>query len=379
MRRAFRVLAWASVSVLVYTASGCKPGEPLAGFTMDRTSGTVPLAVNFTDMSRIDKSTRIVAWAWEFGDGGTSTLQSPSHVYTTPGTYTPRLTVTTNRGSSNVATPATSITATAAVTEVTINLPGGVPLVLVQVPAGDYTMGAATGERGAADFELPQYAITVAAGFYMGKYEVTQAQWVALMGSWPHTAPDAASGLGNNYPAYCVSWNDAKNFLTALNTHIMNTGQGSANLRLPSEAEWEYACRAGSTTRFFFGDSLGCADDNTDCAAGTLPGMRTDYLWYMGNISPGGAKVVGTKQANPFGLYDMLGNVYEWVEDDFHYGYAARPMDSAAWTDSPRAPYRVMRGGAYDQYIVNCRSAARTSYAPDNWFATVGFRVARNG
>jgi formylglycine-generating enzyme required for sulfatase activity len=367
------------VAVLCW-GTGCRPGDPLAGFTMDRTTGTVPLTVQFTDQSRMDKAAYIQSWAWDFGDGDYSNSANPSHTYTTPGTYSPRLTVTTNRGRSNVAAPSTPITALASPvsTDLTINLPGGVPLVLVRVPAGSFMLGSPAGERGAVDFEMPQYSVNIGSDFYMGKYEVTQAQWMSLMGAWPRMAPTVENGLGSSFPAYAVSWNDARDFFTALNTHIMNTGQGNATMRLPSEAEWEYSCRAGTATRFFFGDSLDCGDSNDNCAAGVLTGVRTDYLWYMGNVSPGGAKAVGTKQANQFGLFDMSGNVYEWVEDDFHYGYAAAPIDGRAWTDSPRAAYRVIRGGSYIEAVVNCRSASRSSNAPENWFATVGFRVARN-
>jgi len=346
---------------------------------MDRTLGPVPLSVNFTDASHIEKSARIVSWNWEFGDGATSDIPNPSHTYTVPGSYAPRLTVTTNRGKTNACAPSTGITAVAlpSVTEISISLPGGVSLVLVRVPAGSFMMGCPADERGVIGNELPRHNVTFASDFYMGKYELTQAQWLALMGSWPDWPPTADAGLGDNYPAYNLTWNDAQDFVAALNAHITATAQGSATMRLPSEAEWEYACRAGTTTRFFFGDSLECADTSENCAAGVMPGDRIDYLWYAGNNSPNTAKAVGEKLPNGFGLYDMSGNVTEWVYDDWRYGYTGAPTDGQAWTDSPRGPYRVMRGGTYHIDISGCRSGSRWTGEVTLRYNNVGFRVVR--
>ncbi|HUW61962.1 MAG TPA: SUMF1/EgtB/PvdO family nonheme iron enzyme [Candidatus Bathyarchaeia archaeon] len=262
-------------------------------------------------------------------------------------------------------------------TEETIMLPGGVPLVMVWIPAGSFLMGRYPGEQDSYSYEDPQHSVTLSSGFWMGKYEVTQQQWIAVQSTWPGTAPSASYGLGNTYPAYYISWDDTKNFITTLNAYIISSGQGPLTVRLPSEAEWEYACRAGTATRFYFGDSLGCAADCTDCAAGVLPGNRSDYMWYCGNNSPNGSKPVGGKTPNAFGLFDMSGNLWEWCEDDWHSTYTGAPADGSAWIDSPtRASYRMFRGGYWFYNARYCRSADRYSYAPGIRFNRIGFRVA---
>jgi formylglycine-generating enzyme required for sulfatase activity len=274
--------------------------------------------------------------------------------------------------------PAIQVTRTVhVVEEMTIMLPGDVPLELVKIPAGTFMMGRYPGEQDGENTEDPEHEVTIAQGFYMGKYEVTQQQWLAVMASWPGTAPGAANGLGDVYPAYNISWDDARNFVSALNIHIANTSQGPITINLPSEAEWEYACRAGTTTRFYFGDSLGCsATDCSDCAAGMLPGNRSDYMWYCGNNSPSGSKPVGGKLPNAFGLYDMHGNLFEWCEDDWHGDYTGAPTDGNAWVDMPRSLERPVRGGATDYQAQYLRSAYRINDNYDDRNPVVGFRIA---
>jgi len=250
--------------------------------------------------------------------------------------------------------------------QVTVALPGGVPLVMVRIPAGSFQMGRYAGERHSYSDEDPQHPVTIGYDFYLGKYELTQQQWLALMGSWPGNAPFSPSstyGVGNNYPAYYISWSDCQNFITALNSHISSTSQGPANFRLPSEAEWEYACRAGTQTRFFFGDSLSVDDSATDGPAGTLPGNRSDYMWFGENNSPYGTKPVGTKLPNQFGLYDMSGNVWEWCQDYRHSNYNGAPANGSAWL-SPTSSSRVARGGYWYSYAGSCRSAGRDYFTP---------------
>jgi len=258
----------------------------------------------------------------------------------------------------------------------TLLLPGDVPLVLVRIPAGSFQMGSPDTERSRWSDEGPVHTVMIDYDFYMGKYEVTQAQWLAVMGSSPGGyAWDY--GQGDTYPAYYVSWNDAQNFITALNTHITNTGQGPATVRLPSEAEWEYACRGGTQTRFYFGDSLSvddyCEDDGT----------RSQYMWYCGNNpdygEPGyGSKPVGGKLANAFGLHDMSGNVWEWCEDDWHGSYTGAPSNGSAWIDAPRGSYRVVRGGSWCSHAQFCRSADRDGGWPAyRRYSRFGFRLVR--
>ncbi len=249
------------------------------------------------------------------------------------------------------------------VEERTILLPGDVPLTMVWIPSGSFLMGRYPGEADSESREDPQHPVTLGYGFWMGKYEVTQQQWIAVRGSWPGTAPYAARGQGNTYPAYFVSWTAAKNFITSLNAHISSSGQGPLTVRLPSEAEWEYACRAGTQTRFYWGDDSGYTQIGT-------------YAWYIGNNSPVGTKPVGGKTANAFGLYDMSGNVWEWCEDDYHGSYTGAPADGSAWIDSPRASGRGIRSGRWDHYAWICRSAYRTGGAPGDRYDTIGFRLA---
>ena len=250
----------------------------------------------------------------------------------------------------------------------TILLPGNVPLELVRIPAGSFQMGSPDTERSRDSDEDPVHTVTIAYDFYMGKYEVTQQQWLAVMGSSPG-GNTWDYGQGDSYPAYYVSWDDAQVFITALNTHITNTGQGPETVRLPSEAEWEYACRAGTTTRFYFGDSLSvddyCEDDGT----------RSQYMWYCGNNNPNGSKPVGGKLENAFGLHDMSGNLWEWCQDWYHSSYTGAPADGSAW-ESPTGLYRVDRGGGWRDSAWYCRSASRNSVSPGFRFDHHGFRLA---
>ncbi len=259
--------------------------------------------------------------------------------------------------------------------EVTVYLPGNVPLVLVHIPAGSFQMGSPDTERSRSFDEGPVHTVNIGDSFYMGKYEITQGQWKAVMGTNP-VPPTSSYGVGDDYPVYYVSWNDCQAFVTALNAHIASTGQGAATFRLPSEAEWEYACRAGTQTRFFFGDSLGADDYPTDAPAGTLPGNRSDYMWFGFNNSPNGTKPVGTKLPNQFGLYDMSGNVWEWCQDYWHWVYTNAPSDGSAW-ESPTSSSRVLRGGGWDNSANRCRSAYRYGDTPDIRYAEIGVRFVR--
>ena len=264
--------------------------------------------------------------------------------------------------------------------DVTVALPGGVPLVMVWCPAGSFQMGSPDIEHSRGNDEGPVHTVTLSHDFYMGKYEVTQAQWKAVMGS----NPASGYGVGDDYPVYDVSWNDitgSGGFIERLNQHLASSSGQGGPVRLPSEAEWEYACRAGTTTRFYFGDSLTPADDNatdgsTDSAA--YPGNRSDYMWWWFNCQGNakgayGAKPVGTKRPNAWGLYDMNGNVWEWCQDWYAESYS-----SGSATD-PNGPVsgnsRVIRGGSWDLQTFLCRSAYRTTYFPDIRSFNFGFRI----
>lgn len=261
----------------------------------------------------------------------------------------------------------------------TLHLPGGETALLVAIPPGAFTMGSPESELGREDDEGPTHTVTIDYCFWLGQTEVTQAQWLAVMGEWPENwcYPAPQHGLGDDYPVYCVSYNDIAGpggFLDTLNAHLEATGQGMT-LRLPSESEWEYGCRAGTTSRFYFGDSLGCAGDCSDCAAGALPGVRADYMWYCGDESPSGCKPVAGKLPNAFGLCDMSGNVHELLEDDWHDDYIGAPTDGSPRTMAWHAAC-VMRGGQWDNSAKQCRSAKRYPFARDSRLTGVGFRLA---
>ena len=198
---------------------------------------------------------------------------------------------------------------------------------------------------------------------------VTALQVDAASAFYRLSAPEASFGVGNAYPAYYVSWVDAQHFIAALNAHIVATGQAPLTVRLPSEVEWEYACRGGGQTRFSFGESL---DVNDDCED---DGQRRQYMWYCGTNDPRGTKPVGLKLPNAFGLYDMHGNVYEWCEDWYHSTYDKAPSDGSPWV-SPVDSVRVGRGGCWSVDARRCRSAYRDYDRPTARGCNVGFRLA---
>ncbi|MCI0524508.1 MAG: formylglycine-generating enzyme family protein, partial [Acidobacteria bacterium] len=217
----------------------------------------------------------------------------------------------------------------------------GVPLEMIFVPGDTFKMGSPKGKG--SDDERPQHDVTMP-GFYIGKFQITQAQWKAVMGANP------SSFKGDpTLPVECVSWNDAKGFCENL---ALITGKA---YRLPSEAEWEYACRAGTTGEY----------------AGALDVMA----WYDKNS---GKKThpVGQKQSNAFGLYDMHGNVWEWCEDVWHDDYIDAPTDGSAWLSGGDSSYRVLRGGSCFSYGRYCRSAYRDNHlVPGARDVYIGFRV----
>ena len=231
---------------------------------------------------------------------------------------------------------------------------------MVFIRAGKFLMGSPKNEADRYPDEAPQTEVTISQGFWMAKYEVTQAEYLALMGTNPsHFTGDTIR------PVDSVSWSDATNYCERLTQRERAAGRLPASLayRLPTEAEWEYACRAGTTTRFHYGDD----PDYTNL---------THYAWYRQNAGFT-THPVGQKRPNPWGLYDMLGNVWEWCQD----WYGAYPGETAVDPSGPVQPgmnkQRAMRGGDYFNPPQHCRSALRGyDFIPKHdWPPDFGFRV----
>jgi len=227
-----------------------------------------------------------------------------------------------------------------------LTLAKGVKMKLVRIRAGEFLMGSPNNEKGRRKDEGPQRDVTISKPFYLGVTEVTQKQYAAVMGKNP------SHFKGGERPVDSVSWNDAVAFCKRLSAKTRR------RFRLPTEAEWEYACRAGSKTRFSFGDS---------------DGDFGDYGWCRSN-SDKQTHDVGKKKANPWGLYDMHGNVFEWCSDWYSDSYAnAKGQDPSGPTSGE---LRVMRGDSHRKSPDACRSASRLKYASDYWSWDLGFRVA---
>ncbi|MBD2389397.1 bifunctional serine/threonine-protein kinase/formylglycine-generating enzyme family protein [Aphanizomenon flos-aquae NRERC-008] len=236
----------------------------------------------------------------------------------------------------------------------TEDLGKGVKLEMIAIPGGTFLMGSPENEVERFSDESPQHEVTVP-GFFIGKYQLTQLQYQTIMGTNP------SYFKGDNRPVEGVCWEDAVKFCQKLNHSTLG------NYRLPSEAEWEYACRAGTKTPFHFGDNV-----------------TTDLVNYNGNYpypsAPKGkyreqTTDVGIFPPNAFGLYDMHGNVWEWCEDERHENYINAPTDGSSWQSRISVGEKVLRGGCWHDYARYCRSACRlkSPCCSRNYF--YGFRV----
>jgi len=231
----------------------------------------------------------------------------------------------------------------------------GVSFKMARIPAGEFMMGSPSGELG-RDSDEKRHRVRISKSFFLGETEVTQGLWRTVMGS----NPSSFKNCGNNCPVEQVSWKDCQEFIRKLNRLVSGGG-----FRLPTEAEWEYAARAGSNSAFANGgiSETGCGHDRKLDAMG----------WYCGNS---GKKThpVGGKKPNAWGLYDMHGNVYEWCQDwkgNYPSGSVTDPTGPSSGSD------RVLRGGSWDYYAGYCRSALRNGDGPDYRGRRFGFRLAR--
>jgi len=213
---------------------------------------------------------------------------------------------------------------------------------MVVITEGSFVMGGA-----GADDEMPTHRVNIKR-FALGRMVVTRSEWQSVMGS----VPGNSRHCGASCPVVEVNWNDAQEFIQKLNT------KSGKKYRLPSEAEWEYACRAGTSYLF-------CGTDNKD-----------EMAWNRGN-SFGSIHPVGEKQPNAFGLYDMNGNAWQWVEDWYHNNYLGAPTDGSAWIIDGEQKTRVLRGGAWDVDSASMRAGTRFGTFPEHRNLNIGFRIAQ--
>jgi formylglycine-generating enzyme required for sulfatase activity len=251
-------------------------------------------------------------------------------------------------------------------TVITEIFPKGILLEMVKIPAGSFLMGTEEAEviRLCKEYEtdwfkceMPQHRVNLKE-FYLGKYPVTQEQYQAIMGTNPSDFKDNSEN-----PVENVSWDDVQEFCQKLNE---KTGK---KYRLPSEAEWEYACRAGTKTAFYFGETISTDQANYD---GNYTFGKGKKGVYREKTTP-----VGSFPANKFALYDMHGNVWEWCEDVWHENYENAPMDGSSWNNNhSQSPLRLLRGGSWNNFPKDCRSANRVGNNADNCYDDIGFRLA---
>lgn len=252
---------------------------------------------------------------------------------------------------------------------------------MVAIPGGTFVMGSPPDEAQRYEDESPQHKVTVQP-FFLGKYPITQAQW-RFVAELPQVNREIESDpsyfKGDNRPVEQVSWYDAIEFCDRLSQY---TGR---SYRLPSEAEWEYACRAGTTTPFHFGETI-TTDVANYCGVDEKSG-NTLYKGYygagpLGEYRQETTPVGSFDVANAFGLYDLHGNVWQWCADHWHKNYEGAPTDGRAWLDDNENDNRfnrLLRGGSWGSNPAYCRSAYRYYNYPDNDYTGIGFRVVCGG
>jgi formylglycine-generating enzyme required for sulfatase activity len=219
----------------------------------------------------------------------------------------------------------------------------------IHIPAGEFNMGSNPEDKDSSGYKSLAHKVKIRNPFYMGRSPVTQKQWKRIMGNNP------SHFKGDSHPVEMVSWNQVQEFVRRLNQK-----EGTDKYRLPSEAEWEYACRAGTQTKYYFGDS---------------ESKLNEYAWYAENS---GSKThsIGQKKPNSWGLYDTHGSVWEWVQDIWHENFNYSPSDGSVWKDGDSLD-RVSRGGSWFCNAELCRSASRFKRGSESRFSNLGFRLLR--
>ncbi len=250
---------------------------------------------------------------------------------------------------------------------------GTLPLRMLLIPAGTFLMGSPTGELERSDAEGPQHSVALSE-FFMAKHPVTQAQWRAVA-AMPQVnrdlKADPSEFKGELHPVERVSWYDAVEFCDRLSAHT------NRQYCLPTEAQWEYACRAGTTTPFHFGETIttdlanydGTDDEDQKWSGSYGDGPKGEYRQTTTAVDQ-------FDSANSYGLCDMHGNVWEWCQDHWHDSYKAAPTDGSAWLTDDEEARRVVRGGSWIYNPRNCRSAYRDDFSPDDRLSYAGFRVS---
>lgn len=238
-------------------------------------------------------------------------------------------------------------------------------LEMIYLPGGSFVMGAADSEKGVLPYELPAHEVKIAP-FALGKFTVTQAQW-RVVAQYPKINrdlnPDPAHFKDDQYPVDRIAWYDAVEFCDRLSQ------QSGRHYRLPSEAEWEYACRAGTPTPFHYGETL--TGNLANYVATRAYAEETSGIYLQTPVP------VGSYPPNAYGFYEMHGNIWEWCADHWHPSYENAPTTGSAWLTANPDSFRLLRGGSWDYDPEHCRSAYRNYYNPHcaqiNQF---GFRVA---
>lgn len=324
-----------------------KPITPVAMFKATISDGDLKI------VSWINEANQKVICSITEGKGlqiNTSTL-TPTATSTLTATMTPTVASTSTVTQTTQITPVATIVSTIPVPvadQKTITNSIGIDFILI--PAGEFDMGSPMGEKYRDPSEGPVHRVKLTSAFYMGKYEVTQKQWREVMGNSP------SHFKGDDLPVEQVSWENIQEFIKKLNEK-----ESTAKYRLPSEAEWEYAARAGTNTTYSFGNN---------------ESELEYYGWYVDN-SNGTTHPVGMKNPNPWGLYDMHGNVWELVQDKFHFNYIGAPVDGSAW-ETGNDGNRVSRGGVWRRGAGSSRSAVRGPEPPNEGFIGLGFRLVRD-